>query len=203
MNAIQFRTTSIPVVSDSHGKKWVSVRHVCEALGIRNNGQQEKLKSSQEFTCLDICTTGSDGKNYSMFCISADHAHLWVAGISSAKVSPDIREQFIAYKHECANVLRDHFTGRGGDFLGIAQQMQRIEQKIGNLAGVADTVFGDEKDEITHLVQAVADKHKVDGRTVWGWVQTNCDVGSYKKQNLKVKNYLKNLLGEGLRIVKE
>jgi hypothetical protein len=53
------------------------------------------------------------------------------------------------------------------------------------------------------LVNQVAEEHGVDGRTVWGWIQTECDVASYKKQNLRIKNFLRNKLGKGIKLVKD
>ena len=203
--ALVFNQREILVVTHE-GKQYVSVRHVCDALEIPFQTQHEKLKVSPEFSCQVILTAGADGKTYKMFCILAEHAHLWVAGISAAKITnPERQKQFIAYKHECAGVLHEHFVNKGEDFLGIAQQLKEfraeINQKLDSLLGVADTVFGDDKDEIQSLVQDVADLYKVDGRTVWGWIQSELDVQSYKRQNRKVINFLKNKLGKGLTLV--
>lgn len=201
-NALSFNSIQIPVVSKEDGSQWVSVTHVCQALDVSPAAQREKIKNGVEFSWSDIESTGADGKHYTMFCVAASHAHLWVASIQAARVREDIRDQFIAYKHECANVIYNHFTAKGEDFLGIAQQLAQINNKLDHLVGATDAVFGDDKVEIQSLVERVAQEYKVDGRTVWGWVQTECDVGSYKKQNMKVKNFLLNKLGKGIRVVK-
>jgi hypothetical protein len=207
MNAIDFKGTMIQVISDENGKRWVSVRHVCEALGIDHKNQRAKLQSSPEYQWGDITSVDRQGRNYPMFCISAEHAHLWVAGISAAKIRPDIRDSFIAYKHECANTLYNHFQSKGEDFLGIAQQlmgkMDSICSEIKHIRGATEAVFGDDRDEIQTLVQEVSALYQVDGRTVWGWVQSELDVQSYKRQNRKIINFLKNKLGKGLTLVKE
>lgn len=207
MKAVDFNGTAIAVITDEEGKQWVSVRHVCTALGVDEEPQRKKLRKSPEFSCRHREATGPDGKNYSMFCIAAEHAHLWVAGISAAKIKPEIREQFIAFKHECANTLYNHFQQKGEDFLGIAQQLTEMRQEMkrgfDELRGVADTVFGDDKNEIQSLVEDVARIYQVDGRTVWGWVQSELDVQSYKKQNRKIINFLRKKLGKGLTLVKE
>ena len=207
MKAINFNGRGIAVVTDETGKQWVSVRHVCEALGVDIEGQRKKLKSRPEFNCGVISAVGNDKKNRSLFCIAAKHAHLWVTDIASTRVKSEIREQFIAYKHECANVIYNHFQQKGEDFLGIAQQLKEFRnevlEELRHIRGVADTVFGDDKDEIQNLVSRVASMYGVDGRTVWGWVQSELDVQSYKKQNRKVINFLRNKLGKGLKLVKE
>lgn len=204
--ALVFKGTGI-LVSTHEGRQYVSVRHVCEALGIPFQGQHEKLRNSPEFSYQDIMTPAADGKFYKMFCILADHVHLWVAGISAAKITnPERQKQFIAYKHECAKVLHEHFVAKGGDFLGIAQQLVEMQKEMregfSNLACITETVFGDDKEEVNILIKQVAEKYRVDGRTVWGWIQTDCDVGSYKKQTSKIKRFLREKLGT-LSVVKE
>ena len=102
------------------------------------------------------------------------------------------------------DVLYKHFMPRGElDMSGFISRFDLIDKKLDQLNCVAETVFGDEQKEIQDLVAAVAKLYEVDGRTVWGWVQTECDVSSYKKQNVKVKNFLKNKLGIGIKIVKD
>lgn len=213
MKALVFNNTDIPVVLSKDGVPFVSVRHVCESLGgIEYSNQLKKLKSSPEFNCGDITTVGNDGKNREMFCIQSDQAHLWVAGISAAKITnPERQKAFIAYKHECANTLYTHFMNKGEDMFGIAQELltrfntmdKNINAKLNEMLCVQETVFGDDKTEIMELVNQVAEEHGVDGRTVWGWIQTECDVASYKKQNLRIKNFLRNKLGKGIKLVKE
>jgi hypothetical protein len=206
MNAIDFKGTMIPVVSDDVGRQWVSVRHVCEALGVDNKAQQRRL-GNENFTCGLKATHDTLGRRQELFCIVAEEAHLWVAGISPARLHLDVRKEFLIYRRECSAVLYNHFQQKGEDFLGIAQQLQEfrteVNKKLDDLRGVADTVFGDDKNEIQTLVEQVSQMYKVDGRTVWGWIQSELDVQSYKRQNRKIINFLKNKLGKGLTLVKE
>ena len=84
---------------------------------------------------------------------------------------------------------------------GFMSMLEKINKKLDQLNGVAETVFGDDQKEIQDLVLKVADAYRVDGRTVWGWVQTECDVSSYKRQNIKVLNFLRKKLGKGIKLV--
>lgn len=103
------------------------------------------------------------------------------------------------------DALYKYFMPNGAtDLSALLDRFDLLDKKMDGMIGVSETVFGDDQKEIQDLVAAVARVHGVDGRTVWGWVQTECDVSSYKKQNLKVKNYLRNKLGSGvLGVVKE
>jgi hypothetical protein len=208
MKSLVFNNTEIPVVVNKDGVPYVSVRHVCETLGVSPQKQHLKLSKSPEFMCHHMVMHDTSGRVQELFCIRADQAHLWVAGISAAKISnPERQKAFITYKHECANVLYQHFLQKGEDMFGIAQELRdfraEINAKMDGLMGVADTVFGDEKEVIQNLVKQVAEMHGVDGRTVWGWIQTEIDVASYKKQNMRVINFLRNKLGKGITLVKE
>jgi hypothetical protein len=122
-------------VVNRQGKMWVSVRHVCEALGIDFSWQRQKILSNELFSCGDIPTTGSDGKRYEMFCIQSDQAHLWVAGISAQKIKdPEKKKAFIEYQKECCSVLYHHFTGKGEDTIGISQAiLQKLREEVDGL----------------------------------------------------------------------
>lgn len=194
MQSIDFNGRCIQVVTDEAGKQWVSVRHVCEALGISNQMQQQKLKRSPEFSCNVIITTGPDGKSYNMFCIAAEHAHLWIAGISSAKIRPEVREQFIAYKHECANIIYNHFMRKGEDFLGIAQQLKefreetnqrlgRVEdscaglrREVDDLRGICDVFTNtSNQDQIRREIEETKQVLGVDGRQITGYLRKHAN----------------------------
>jgi prophage antirepressor-like protein len=69
-----------------------------------------------------------------------------------------------------------------------------LSHKLDDLVCGSKTAYGDDQDQIHGLVAAVAEGYGVDGRTVWGWIQTECDVASYKKQNVKIINFLRSKL---------
>ena len=208
MKELEFNKIKLPVVLSKDDVAFVSVRHVCDSLEIPFQSQHVKLTRSLEFTCHDIVTHDAIGREQKMFCIQADQAHLWVAGISSAKITnPERQKAFIAYKHECANTLYTHFMQKGEDMLGITQELREfrkdITSRIDHLTGMQDTVFGSSTGRIMTLIQEVAMLYGVDGRTVWGWIKSECDISSYKKMEVKVENFLLNKLGKGIKLVKE
>jgi hypothetical protein len=92
-------------------KLWVSVRRVCEALGIRNHGQQEKLKE-KPWACVQmICTHDASGRKQDLFCIDLDGLPMWLATIDTSRVAPEVQPKLVAYQREAAKALRDYFFG--------------------------------------------------------------------------------------------
>jgi hypothetical protein len=157
--SLQVGTSDIEVINHN-GEHWVSVRHVCNALGIDFASQRTKLAGKDIFTSGDITTRRTDGNRCEMFCIKAEQAHLWVAGISAAKIpDSDKRKAFIAYQQECCSVLYHHFMGKGEDFAGISQAiLQKFNERL-------ELLEEKSKDQIkairanTHSIQRLSSIH--------------------------------------------
>lgn len=90
---------------------WVSVRRVCEGLGIQPHGQAERLKGKPWAVTHLVCATGPDGKNYENFCISHRSLPMWLATIEVSRVKPAARKKLAFYQKECAEVLARMFFG--------------------------------------------------------------------------------------------
>jgi hypothetical protein len=91
---------------------FVSVRRVCEALGIAHQRQQEKLSEKEWAVVTLMVSTGADGKSYQMTMLHLDSLPLWLATIDAGRVAEDARPKLLRYQRECARVLADHFLGR-------------------------------------------------------------------------------------------
>jgi hypothetical protein len=205
LNNVNFYGNNVEVVKDEKGEIWVSVRSICEGIGVDWKSQWAKLSSDQKFNCGDITSVARDGRQREMVCLPLNQLNGWLFSINANKVREDVKHKLLQYQQECMDVLYNHFMPNGAtDLSALLDRFDLLDKKMDGMIGVSETVFGDDQKEIQDLVAAVARVHGVDGRTVWGWVQTECDVSSYKKQNLKVKNYLRNKLGSGvLGVVKE
>lgn len=94
------------------GKAWVSIRHVCDALGVSNQGQQAKL-ATKEWACVKMILTQIDGDDQtrSIACIDLDSLPMWLATIEASRVKPEVRPLLLAFQRDCARVLRDHYYG--------------------------------------------------------------------------------------------
>lgn len=201
---VEFHGNVIEAVKDEKGECWVSVRSICEGIGIDPKNQRDKIQRDSRYRWGDI-TSPSAGGIQTMLCLPLNQLSGWLFSINANKVREDVRPKLLQYQKECMEVLYKHFMPKGERDLGvIMERLSIMNNKLDEIGCIKDTVFGDDQKEIQELVTKVAEVYRVDGRTVWGWVQTECDVSSYKKQNHKVMNFLRNKLGKGvIGIVKE
>jgi hypothetical protein len=198
-----FDSRVVEVVKDAEGNPWVSVRSICNNIGVDSPTQIGKLKRNPTYKGVAYPIPSAGGPQEA-YCIPLGQLNLWLGSINPAKTMEPVKSNLIAYQRECAEVLYKHFMPRGEvDLQPLMDRFDKLDAKLDELNCVKETVFGNDEPEITELVKQVSEKYKVDGRTVWGWIQTDCDVGSYKKQNIKIKNYLKNKLGIGLQLVEK
>lgn len=110
--AVEFRNQKIQTVQKNE-VVFVVLRRIVENLGLSWSSQYQKIdKLRDKFSCVDIDTTGSDGKTYVMLCIPLRKLNGWLFSINPNKVRADIRPALVAYQEECFRVLHDHFTGR-------------------------------------------------------------------------------------------
>jgi len=90
---------------------YVSVKKVCENLGIDFKRQKEKLKSDETFEARLIKAPTTGGVQ-EVFCIPLDKLNGWLFTINPNKVKAEAKEKLIAYKKECFNVLYNHFINK-------------------------------------------------------------------------------------------
>jgi len=93
------------------GKVWVSIRRVCEALGVAEQRQLTKLKTRKWAGVTKMVTTGSDGKRYMTSVISLSAFPMWLSIISPNKVKPEARGTLERFQAEATEVLANHFVG--------------------------------------------------------------------------------------------
>jgi len=93
---------------------FVSLRAVCDALGVDVENQRKKLTGKEWAVTVMITATATDGKRYEMTGIHIDTLPLWLTTISPSKVAEGVRPKLVAYQKQAAGVLADHFLGRRG-----------------------------------------------------------------------------------------
>lgn len=98
-------------VAITNGVPHVSVRRVCDALGVDRKTQLRKLAVRPWATIADIATVDTAGRSQIMSMISLRALPMWLATISPTKVAPEVREKLAVYQTECAEVLADHYLG--------------------------------------------------------------------------------------------
>ena len=111
---LDFHGDALLVHQDERGV-WVVLKRVCEALGLTEQRQMQKLQSKPWAVTTMMVATGPDGKNYEMLAVHLDTLPMWLATIDVNRVAEPVRAKLGRYQVECARVLRDHFFGRQPD----------------------------------------------------------------------------------------
>lgn len=99
------------VTVDHEGETLIPIKPICQALGIADNKQKEKIKEDEILSSVGTLrvSTGADGKEYEMFCLPLRYVYGWLFTINPKNVAPDAREAVTKYRRECYEVLYDHF----------------------------------------------------------------------------------------------
>jgi phage antirepressor YoqD-like protein len=121
-----FHGTELVVIPTDEGL-FVSVKRVCEALGIDPKTQREKLQAAPWAVGGLIPSTGTDGKRYEMFAVHLDTLPMWLAGIDAGRVAEHVRPVLVLFQKEAARALRDHFLRPKADPLVAVTAMSRAE----------------------------------------------------------------------------
>lgn len=89
--------------------KYVAIKSICKAIGLKYETQFSKLKSdpTYEAKLLKVQTSGGVQE---VFCIPLDKLNGWLFSINPNKTKPEVREKLIRYKQECFRVLYEHFN---------------------------------------------------------------------------------------------
>jgi len=115
-----------------NGVRLVPIRPICQALGIDEDVQKRKIEAddlTKSVATLRVAT-GSDGKQYEMFCIPFKYVFGWLFSINAKNVKEEAKEAVIAYKAECYDVLYNHFTAYS-DF--HEERSRLIEERVAEL----------------------------------------------------------------------
>lgn len=91
---------------------WVSVRRVCDALGLDTSSQQQRLTGSS-WACVGMMPMhDTTGRMQDAFCVDLDGLPMWLATLDVSRVSERLREKITLFQREAAKALRQHFFGQ-------------------------------------------------------------------------------------------
>jgi hypothetical protein len=68
LNNVDFYGNNIEAVKDEKGEVWISVRSICEGIGVDPKSQREKIKSDPRYRWGDITSPSSGGPQL-MLCL--------------------------------------------------------------------------------------------------------------------------------------
>lgn len=109
---IPFHGQTITAMSDE-GKPLVSLRHMCESIGVDFAGQFTKLKNKSWATVVLNSTVAEDGKTRTMTMIDRRTMTMWLATIEPSRVNPEARPLLAAFQNEAADALDAYFNEGG------------------------------------------------------------------------------------------
>jgi phage antirepressor YoqD-like protein len=150
------------------GVVWVSVRRMCEALGLDEEAQRQKLVNEERTPWATTFVTQAvalDGRNRLVFCLDLDSVPMWLATIDASRVRPESRAKIILFQRKAAKVLRDHFlapkpmalpsrTEFARMLLAESERADRLEAEVKALGPKAD--FYDQVTESTNTASIAA-----------------------------------------------
>ena len=162
------------IVVIENGEKMVPVKPICQALGVDFSTQKGKIEKDEILGLVVGLrpTTGSDGKQYEMFCIPFKFVFGWLFTINPKNVSEAAREGLIKYKEACYNALYQSFTD-SQEFLEAKQEM--VEEKLGELEVISDN-FKDAKNKLSEKKKEL---NMVRNLTLEDWIKNNRQLGLF------------------------
>lgn len=126
---VKFEGDPLEVVRNEGGI-WVSLRRMCEGLGVTTDTQRVKLREKSWATTAMIAVVAQDGKLRPQFMLHLDSIPMWLATIEESRVPEAVRPKLAKYQIECARVLRDHFVDdRGASVAGLEERKLDLEER--------------------------------------------------------------------------
>ncbi|MBT1161250.1 phage antirepressor N-terminal domain-containing protein [Bifidobacterium sp. SO1] len=111
IQSIPFHGDTIEAVWRGDGTWLVSLRRLCENLGVEYSSQLKKLKAKKWATVAGFTTVGADGKTREMVGIDRKTMTVWLAEIDTNRI-PDmaVRAKVDEYQDEAADALDNYFN---------------------------------------------------------------------------------------------
>lgn len=158
LTKFDFHGDQLDVVKDG-GRLWVSLRRVCDALGIDTDSQRKKLAEKAWATCTVLSTvqvsTDGTAQERPTFCVDLDCLPMWLATIEPSRVGEHVREKLVRYQRDAAKVLADHFLGRrGGDSEVIGHLCTELETVNGRVLDLGHSIddLRSENDQLREML---------------------------------------------------
>ncbi|WP_205760032.1 phage antirepressor N-terminal domain-containing protein [Arthrobacter sp. PAMC25564] len=153
------------------GKPLVSLRHVCESLGIDTDSQRKKLlNKSWACTVLNTVQVPGDTQTRKWLMIDRRTMTMWLATIEPSRVKPAARLLLEAFQNEAADALDAYFHDGGAinprateSQLDEMQRKAKFQLELINLArpSIMDAKFLDSKARIV-IARALGEEPEID-----------------------------------------
>lgn len=127
---VPFYDNSIEAVRADDGTIMVSLKRVCESLGVSMQGQHEKLSKCEWATVKIILTVAEDGKRRRLTMIDLESLPMWLATINVSKVRIAVRPKLLQYQREARAVLAAWFADVKGSPLNADRPNTRTRHAL-------------------------------------------------------------------------
>ena len=157
---------------------FVSVRRVCECLGIAFDAQRVKLRDKVWARSTIIVSPDARGHMQDAFFLHLDSLPMWLATIDANKVKPAARPVLEEFQLRCAKVLRDYFFGPRG------QTTPPVEEPLPPTLSMLVGQLKDSPSELADFRNLMGLCVKITGVTfqrIHGIVRSENQVLSYKR----------------------
>jgi hypothetical protein len=88
---VGFQGDEIEAVREGERDVWVSIRRICESLGIDNKAQHRRLGSKPWARVALKATHDATGREQDILCLHLDSLPMWLATIETARVGEEAR----------------------------------------------------------------------------------------------------------------
>lgn len=156
MKELKLNLGQRPITLLLSNNDWISVRSMCEAIGLAHQPQQVKLKQNPSISWNDIVSTGADGKQYNMLCIPVNEVGYWLCLINANKVKPELKDELIKFQKNLQILIHAALTGAEheeivkslngtievlrAENLDLARRLEVAEDKLNDLDSFKDDV---------------------------------------------------------------
>ena len=107
---VHFYEDQLLAVKGQDGQIYVSIRHLCDVLGLNQRGQVQRIERTtalnRGYRKGDVETAGGK-QNTSL--LRADLVPMWLAGLQTSRLADDMRSRIERYQDEAAKVLWEAF----------------------------------------------------------------------------------------------
>lgn len=138
------------------GKEWVSVTHICQALGLDPKSQRRKLQN-RSWTTAVMMTLQVGNQKRRLYMVDGATLLMWLANIPTSRVKPEAKESLEAYQEEVAEVLDAYF------YKGRAINPRASEEQLDNLSD-ANSVYQQQLELLT-MAEGLVDPSYLEAKT--------------------------------------
>ena len=120
----------IEAVQTEGGKILVSLKRVCESLGLAFQVQHRKLQNCQWACITMMVTRDTKGRRQQALMIDHESLPMWLVTISPSKVKAAARPKLLQYQREAKAVLAARFLGHSTEAPSLAAEFADVNKQL-------------------------------------------------------------------------